>query len=286
MNILSIPVYELPSFGGFYNTLFQFDADAVKNDMELYNLNGTPATKTDGTLVGQYQYGWDIVQNDDYEKEVAEAFVETLTKYFTKETFRDGQKLIGVEGVFNFTDVAVDSPEYYNYRNDMIQATLNIEASGLKQLIDLATSEATYTITVARDVTETKTIKQAFIDYVNTNYSDRSGFTSYVSNDAMEHISVLKEYLKDPRSYAFNSEENKNILTNASRVEDAIVVLLAFIIEGYTAERYRDDFGDSLNIAFYYDIDTLEIAYNNYTIEVYNVEDADNLYMLAQPTDI
>lgn len=266
MTLLKIPVYQLPLFTGFHEGLFEFKDDSIYEDKTLVNLDGTPATKPDGELIGD---GFYINPVEGYEKEVAEAFASVLSKYFTSETNRDGRKLLGVEGVFNFTDVHAGS-----YR---IQAILNIEASGLQFLLDIATSGATYNFEGS-----TKTVKTAFIDYVNSNYSSRSGFTSYISNDALEHVAFLEAYLKDPTNYDFDSNANKNILTGASHVENAIVVLLEFLAECYLDTLYRLDYGDDLLLAFYYAISPYEIAQTNYTIEVVGVENADSLYYLAE----
>jgi len=133
---------QLPIFQGFYNTIFEPNEDSTIED---YNdCNGT-----------DYKFDDFKFDYDEYHNRIAKECINSVEKNLNELGFKCS---IAFE--------KIDSPKYYNYRNDSIDIELKITKQVIKKLYSVL-----------------KENKEEFEIYIKENFTSRSGFISFYSND-------------------------------------------------------------------------------------------------------
>lgn len=100
-------------------------------------------------------YEWEIDDFSAFEKEVGEKAVELLSDYLDKNI------------VTKFEFVDIDSPRFYNYRNDKIIANVTVDEEALENYCYFENGEK-------------------FANYLKDNFTSYSGFISFVPNKIEE----------------------------------------------------------------------------------------------------
>lgn len=133
----------LPIFPGFYGSLFQCDCE----DIALENIEEDTGKR--------YEYEdieWDY---EEYDKRVAEACVEAIEKELRSEGFD-----------INLIFEKVVSPKYYNFGNDSINVTYQLDQETFESMVQYA-----------------KISPENWGKYLEENYRSRDGFISSYSVD-------------------------------------------------------------------------------------------------------
>lgn len=138
-----------PLFPGFYGSTFEYDNE--EDDINSYN-------EEHGTDLNFDDFTWDY---KEYHVRVAKAFVNKL-----ELELRD---YLPVK--FEFEELI--SPKYYNFSNDSINVTVEVNLDDLLALIKERGEEAA--------------------EYFKAKYTSRSGFISHHSNDLADWLD--KEYI-------------------------------------------------------------------------------------------
>jgi hypothetical protein len=154
----------VPVFPGFYNTIYEFQHDAYNSELAWYldNIIQLPDAVIDALAAKCEVYDTDYKR---YEEDIGKSFCDVLTEYF--------QDLFDFEH-FKITFKEIDSPSYYNYRNDKIIAELE------------------YTDEEA-EVLESY-VSEHWVDwseFVKEHFTSCDGFISFYDNDANEWPSHL-----------------------------------------------------------------------------------------------
>jgi hypothetical protein len=143
-----------PLFAGFYGTIYEYNNEDF--DIESYN-------EENNTNLNYDDFEWDY---SDYRERIAKRFVSEieseLNMYFPiKITYQN-----------------IQSPKYYNFTNDSINISVEVDLNKLIDLIKENNNEA----------------EKYFLD----NYTSRDGFTSFHSNDINDWINI-KYILEDDK---------------------------------------------------------------------------------------
>jgi hypothetical protein len=177
----------LPIFPGFYNTIFDDDS-AIDNAMQ-----NIEEDLEEGQSIDFVDIDWG---HKDYMDRVANAAIGSIENYLRHDGFSIG---------INFD--AVYSPREYNFGNDVINCTYDVNQEDFNSLIDY----------LKANISE-------FDAFVEEKYSSRSGFMSFFATDL---DTWFNEYLKD----------------DSDKFERAFAGLLEFYLENeqYTIENMLDD---------------------------------------------
>jgi|TARA_R110000822_G_scaffold6851_10_gene28662 hypothetical protein len=175
----------LPIFPGFYSSIFDSEI-AEENTMD--NL-----IEEDGLNITYDNIDWG---HKDYMDRVANAAIGSIETYLRHDGFSIG---------INFD--AVYSPREYNFGNDVIHCTYDVNQEDFNSLIDY----------LKANISE-------FDAFVEEKYSSRSGFMSFFATDL---DTWFNEYLKD----------------DSDKFERAFAGILEFYLENeqYTIEDMLDD---------------------------------------------
>jgi len=138
-----------PLFPGFYNTVFEYTNES--EDIDHYN-------EEHGTNLEYSDFRWDI---KEYEERVGKAFVTRIESEL--------KKYIPITIEFQ----GISSPKEYNFTNDSINISVDIDIDKLIELIKERESDAR--------------------QYFKSAYTSRSGFVSFHSNDFTDWVN--KEYI-------------------------------------------------------------------------------------------
>lgn len=143
-----------PLFAGFYGTIYEYNNEDF--DIESYN-------EENNTNLNYDDFEWDY---SDYRERIAKRFVSEieseLNMYFPiKITYQN-----------------IQSPKYYNFTNDSINISVEVDLNKLIDLIKENNNEA----------------EKYFLD----NYTSRDGFISFHSNDINDWINI-KYILEDDK---------------------------------------------------------------------------------------
>lgn len=138
-----------PLFPGFYNTVFEYNRES--EDIEYYN-------EENGTNLDYDDFNWDY---KGYEERAAKSFIGNLESELTH--------LLPIK--IDFQDIY--SPKEYNFRNDSINISVDINLDDLIQLVKDRYEESE--------------------KYFKDKYTSCSGFISFHSNDIDDWIN--KDYI-------------------------------------------------------------------------------------------
>lgn len=154
----------LPVFPGFYSTIFEPDEDP-----ELSYINSERTSK------GLDAIDFDEVTFDysDYHQQVAEQAAE-----FIESKMSDF--ISGIE------DISVHSPKEYNFVNDSIHCTIDINTRKIREYL--------------------MECKEEFSGYLHRHYTTRSGFISSYSNEFMDWIDDIEHEHKAGAALNFIAE--------------------------------------------------------------------------------
>ena len=137
----------LPVFTGFYNTLFSCDCEESYID--------------EGKTYDDYEWNY-----DDYHNRVAKACVSSI-----QSAIKD---VLGFDITVVFE--AVYSPKYYNYTNDAINVTFELNTETYSQIVK-----------------ELYTWRGDFEGSLEEDFTSRDGFISFYSNKFVEWLGYLIE---------------------------------------------------------------------------------------------
>lgn len=127
-----------PLFPGFYSTVFEPDET---NDIDSHNQEYDKHLTFD-------DFVWDY---EDYQNRVGSAFVESFEKEFAQ--------IIPLDIKFQ----GIDSPSYYNFRNDYINIEFELDFPRFMEIVNEK--------------------KEDIREYILVNYTSRDGFDSFHSNN-------------------------------------------------------------------------------------------------------
>ena len=146
----------LPAFRGFYGSLFE-DAD-TSSELQYINdcrvENGLEPLENDDTI------DWDWEQ---YFVDISKVITDTVEKF-----------LIDINMVKRIDFTKIISPREYNYVNDKIEATAELNVKEIKGYINANIDE--------------------FDKFVKDNFTSRSGFWSFYSDDSIEWVRNMKKF--------------------------------------------------------------------------------------------
>lgn len=151
----------LPVFTGFYGTWFECSDATIKDEIDHHR-----------TETGNDDLSYDDLDFDfaDYNKRVAEKCVGVIWNELKLHFDLDPKDFdIEFEGIV--------SPKFYNYSNDSINVVFKLNK-------DIFSKIVSYLYTYIDD----------FKEHIKENYTNRSGFISYYSNDANEWLDSLHNY--------------------------------------------------------------------------------------------
>jgi len=141
----------LPSFPGFYNTLYEFDYE-----YELYNYN----EDQDGNEIRK-QYGYDRdIEYDDLKIDHQQYEFDVVSSYIAVIENELNNILNGIKIQFE----KIISPREYNFANDSVNVSIDVPVKPLQEYIHENYEE--------------------FTEYIKNRYTSCSGFMSYYSNNA------------------------------------------------------------------------------------------------------
>lgn len=151
----------LPIFNGFYGTWFECSDDTIESEIDYHR----EETGNDGLIYDDLEFDF-----DDYRQRVAEACVGAI--------WNELKLLFEVDA--NDFDIEFEelvSPKYYNYSNDSINVVFKLNKNVFSKILSYLYNNI-----------------EEFKGYIEERYSDRSGFISYYSNDAVDWLTSLHSY--------------------------------------------------------------------------------------------
>ena len=163
---------DISFFPGFYGTLYdcgENEYETIKNELDFYNDNNDGRTYTEDDFV----FDWDAYRNS-----IAKLYTEGYSNYALEIPF-----------IKSIVFDEIDSPTYYNFRNDRIYAWFE------------------FADTWKQDMEKFMRDKHDWLcDIIKEEHTSRSGFISFMSNnidDWFEKIFVEEDtlYIEDMIKY-------------------------------------------------------------------------------------
>ena len=178
-----------PLFPGFYNTIFEPDAEN-----EIYSYN-----QDNGTDLSYDDFEWDY---DDYRERVASTFVECFERNFQDIMLAD------------ITYQNISSPTYYNFSNDSINIEVDFDFDRFMQIVNENKEN------ISQYILENYTSRDGFMSF-HSNNVDVWCDPEYVLENKEHRVGALMEALAhhfmdlDDIFYWTNSETyiNYNVIT-------------------------------------------------------------------------
>lgn len=158
----------VPVFTGYYGNMYwetdndeyleaEYLAEGLVDNYEMFE-------NFDVDLI--LEHLCEVIDYEEYHNDLGDEITHVICGELERE---------GYISDFEYQDV--ESPQFYNFRNDSLNVLLHINKENHKEIVNILIRE-----------------KEWFSEYVKENYTSRSGFISYHSNEVDEWFDYIIDY--------------------------------------------------------------------------------------------